>query len=162
MPKARTLPQIDISIENENWPDADVLTRWVKTAVAETANTASLDWPEGAELSLLFTSDNEMATINGQWRDKPVPTNVLSFPGGNVCVGEPSGRMIGDLVFAWETVAREADEQGKTFENHFIHLVVHGFLHLFGYDHLEDEEAEVMENLETRILSRLGIADPYA
>jgi probable rRNA maturation factor len=103
-----------------------------------------------------------MATINGQWRDKPVPTNVLSFPGGNVCVGEPSGRMIGDLVFAWETVAREADEQGKTFENHFIHLVVHGFLHLFGYDHLEDEEAEVMENLETRILSRLGIADPYA
>lgn len=161
MPETRNLPQIEISIEHDNWPDAGILTGWVETAVAETAETASLEWPAGAELSLLFTNDDEMAAINGQWRDKPVATNVLSFPGGDVSIGEPSGPMIGDLVFAHETIVREAQEQGKTFQDHFIHLVVHGFLHLFGYDHIEDQEAEIMENLETRILSHLGIADPY-
>ena len=103
-----------------------------------------------------------MAVINGEWRDKPVATNVLSFPGGDVQVGEPAGPVLGDLVFARETVEREAAEQEKSFEDHLTHLAVHGFLHLFGYDHIDDDEAEEMEEIERQTLSGLGIADPYA
>ena len=154
--------EISISVNDNGWPGEAGLLALCERAVSAAAASAGLDWPDGAELSLLFTSDAEMAVINGEWRDKPVATNVLSFPGGDVQVGEPAGPVLGDLVFARETVEREAAEQEKSFEDHLTHLAVHGFLHLFGYDHIDDDEAEEMEEIERQTLSGLGIADPYA
>jgi probable rRNA maturation factor len=113
-----------------------------------------------AELSILLTDDAEQHELNQQWRGKDSSTNVLSFP-----QIEPFGPVIGilgDITLARETLIREAAEQGVTFEAHFTHLVVHGFLHILGYDHLTDAEALQMESLETQILASLGIDDPYA
>lgn len=156
-----SLPQIDISIEAGNWPHEDSLLQLVSAGVGAAARIANLKWPNEAELSVMFTDNMAMAEINGQWRNKPKPTNVLSFPGGDIAIGEPSEVMIGDLVFAFETVIEEAKDQAKTFEDHLTHLVVHGFLHLFGYDHLDDKQAEQMETLEQLALAELGIDDPY-
>ncbi len=92
-----------------------------------------------------------------------MPTNVLSFPAGpGIPIDDDDPRFLGDVVLALETLQREAAEQGIPVEHHMQHLVVHGLLHLFGYDHTTDEEAQVMEGLEVGILGRLGIADPYA
>jgi len=155
------LPQIDISMEAGDWPQEARLLELVSAGVEAAARIADLKWPDDAELSVLFTDNKTMADINGQWRNKPIPTNVLSFPGGDIAIGEPSEVMIGDLVFAFETVIEEAKDQAKTFEDHLTHLVVHGFLHLFGYDHLNDKQAEQMETLERHVLAELGIDDPY-
>lgn len=114
------------------------------------------------ELSLLFTDDASIREINAEWRDKDKPTNVLSFPAYPLAPGGMPGPMLGDIIFAHETVAREASELEKPFEAHLSHLLVHGFLHLFGYDHMNDGEATIMEGLETRILLGLGLSDPYA
>ncbi len=156
-----TLPHIDISIEAGGWPEEAILDQLIAAAIESAGDSAKLIWPEQAELSAVFTDDKAMAELNGQWRNKPTPTNVLSFPGGDIKVGQPSDLMIGDLVFAFETVVKEAEEQDKPFEHHLTHLIIHGFLHLFGYDHLNDEEAEQMETLETVALANLGIEDPY-
>ena len=113
-----------------------------------------------AELSILLTNDEEQQALNQQWRGKESSTNVLSFP-----QIEPFGPVVGilgDITLARETLEREAVEQGVSFTDHFTHLVVHGFLHILGYDHLTDDEALQMEGLETKILDSLGIADPYA
>lgn len=117
--------------------------------------------PDDAELSLLLTDDAHIRVLNRQWRDQDKPTNVLSFPSADEDDDEP-GPLIGDVIVAHETTAREAAEEGKSFEDHFTHLLVHGLLHLFGYDHIEDDEAEEMEAFETEILAGLGVADPYA
>lgn len=114
------------------------------------------------ELSLLFTDDASIRKINAEWRSQDKPTNVLSFPAFPLQPGGMPGPMLGDIIFAYETVAREAAELEKPFEAHLSHLLVHGFLHLFGYDHMNDEEATIMEGLETRILLGLGLSDPYA
>jgi probable rRNA maturation factor len=155
------LPHIDISRESDNWPLESRLEELVKVAIEAAAKTADLKWPDDAELSLVFTDDAAMTKLNRQWRNKPQPTNVLSFPGGDIHVGESSDVMIGDLVFAFETVVREGEEQGKAFESHLTHLVIHGFFHLFGYDHINDKDAERMEALEKAALLSLGIDDPY-
>lgn len=158
-------PHIDLAIHTDNWEKAGapekLLRELSEKAILASATTAKLYWPETAELSIVFTDDAEMTQINGEWRKLEKPTNVLSFPGDDIQIGEPSGQMIGDIIFAFETVEREANEQNKPFENHLTHLMVHGFLHLFGYDHIEDGEAEVMESLETKILATLKISDPY-
>jgi len=113
-----------------------------------------------AELSILLTNDEEQHTLNQQWRGKDSSTNVLSFP--QIEPFGPVVGLLGDITLARETLIREAGEQGVSFEAHFTHLVVHGFLHILGYDHLTDEEAAEMESLETAILATLGIDDPYA
>ncbi|MET3927564.1 putative rRNA maturation factor [Devosia sp. 2618] len=113
-----------------------------------------------AELSILLTNDEEQRELNQQWRSKDSSTNVLSFP--QIEPFDPVVGILGDITLARETLIREAAEQGVTFEAHFTHLVVHGFLHILGYDHLTDAEAEEMEGLETRILASLGVEDPYA
>tara|TARA_A100000171_G_scaffold51455_1_gene65804 strand:- start:1575 stop:2117 length:543 start_codon:yes stop_codon:yes gene_type:complete len=123
------------------------------------------------EISCLFSEDKKMKLLNYQYRGKNVPTNVLSFgyalePG---VFEEDEGRKIsheaphilGDIVFSFETIKEEAQVQGKTFQDHFAHLAVHGLLHLLGYDHKNDEEAALMEGLEQKILSELSIPDPY-
>jgi probable rRNA maturation factor len=115
------------------------------------------------DLSCLLTSDQVMTRYNGQYRGKPYPTNVLSFP-GVVEMGIPSQGMrrpLGDLIFAQGTIYREAQELQRTFGEHFTHLAIHGFLHLLGYDHETPDEAEEMEKLEVRALNAIGIANPY-
>ena len=113
-----------------------------------------------AELSILLTNDEEQHGLNREWRGKDSSTNVLSFP--QIEPFGPVVGMLGDITLARETLVREAIEQGVSFTDHFTHLVVHGFLHILGYDHLTDAEALQMESLETRILGSLGVDDPYA
>lgn len=118
-------------------------------------------------MSLLFTSDDEVHTLNRDWRQRDKPTNVLSFPmleREELQTLAPEGppELLGDIALAYATCAREAEEKGITLEAHATHLIVHGLLHLAGHDHVDsDEQAEAMEGLETRILAKLGIADPY-
>ena len=112
------------------------------------------------EVSVLLTDDAHQQVLNREWRGIDKPTNVLSFPA--LEQDAPIEGLLGDLSFARETVEREAAEMQLATRDHFVHLVVHGVLHLLGHDHQEEDEAVAMENLETEILAGLGIADPYA
>lgn len=163
------MPQLDLQIiiENEQWPDEAVLETLadkVLTAAAAYLHASEKQpFPDHPiELSLVFTDDEAIREINAEWRGKDKPTNVLSFPAFPVEPGKMPGPMLGDIVIARETVEREAADLEKSSEEHLTHLLVHGFLHLFGYDHIENDEAERMETLETRILATLGLSDPYA
>ena len=151
---------IDISIEAGNWPDEASLTRLVDRAV--TAAFAETGVAGRSELSLVFSDDAHIRTLNAGWRGKDKPTNVLSFPAFPFAQGGPLPPMLGDIVLAAETVAREAALEDKPLENHITHLVIHGLLHLLGYDHETDTEAEAMEAIERAALARLAIPDPYA
>ncbi|MGK9054501.1 rRNA maturation RNase YbeY [Neorhizobium petrolearium] len=158
---------IQITVENEGWPDEAALLllseRTLGTAADLLADEEGQPFPQtAAELSLVFTDDASIQEINAEWRGKDKPTNVLSFPAFPLEPGKMPGPMLGDIVVARETVEREAVDLDKSFEDHLTHLLVHGFLHLFGYDHMETGEAEKMEALETRILAVLGLSDPYA
>jgi probable rRNA maturation factor len=115
------------------------------------------------ELGIRLADDAEQRRLNRDWRGIDLPTNVLAFPAWEPGAGVPEGApwLLGDLALAYETVAREAQQQDKAFADHFRHLVVHGVLHLLGYDHATDVEAAQMEALETSILAELGVADPY-
>jgi probable rRNA maturation factor len=118
-----------------------------------------------AELAVMLTDDAGIRTLNSNWRGIDKPTNVLSFPA--LPPSGPSGpddapRMLGDIAIAYQTTRGEADEEQKPFDHHLSHLAVHGFLHLIGYDHEQDDDAEAMEALESEILAQLGIPDPYA
>ena len=118
---------------------------------------------ETCEATIVLTDDAEMRALNRAWRGKDSSTNVLSFPAGcspGAIASEP--RPLGDVVLAAETVLAEAADRDIPAADHAVHLVVHGMLHLFGFDHERDEGAEAMEALETKVLSALGIADPYA
>ena len=158
---------IQISVEEGAWPSEERLHemsgRVLGAAAAFLQRHEKQPFPEtGApEVSLVFTNDAEIRGINAEWRNQDKPTNVLSFPAFPLAPGKMPGPMLGDIIFAEETLAREAGELGKSFDDHLTHLMVHGFLHLFGYDHMEEDEAEKMEGLETRILAELGLSDPY-
>ncbi|MCF3639187.1 rRNA maturation RNase YbeY [Rhizobium sp. TRM95111] len=157
---------IQISVEGGIWPSEDVLEtlseRVLEAAARHLSHVEKQPFPDvSTELSLLFTDDASIRTINAEWRRQDKPTNVLSFPAFPVTPGKVPGPMLGDIILAQETLAREAEEMGKTFDDHLTHLLVHGFLHLFGYDHIEIRDAERMEGLETRILAELGLSDPY-
>ena len=115
-----------------------------------------------SELSVVFSDDAHIRTLNAGWRGKDKPTNVLSFPAFPVKPGEKLPPMLGDIVLAAETVAREAALEGKPLDHHISHLVIHGVLHLLGHDHEDEAEAERMEALERAALARLAIPDPYA
>lgn len=148
-------------VEAGEWPDATVLERLVKTAIEAALAETGAQGGE-TELGITFTDDASIATLNGEWRGKDGPTNVLSFPVIDIEPGDPFPPALGDIVIAEETVRREAELDAKRFEDHLTHLVIHGFLHLLGHDHIEDDEAELMEAVETRALARLAISDPYA
>jgi probable rRNA maturation factor len=151
----------DILVEADGWPDEAVLQALVDRAIAAAVAAARPAITADAEISVVFTDDAHSRELNGQYRGKDAPTNVLSFPASRANP-EVVGPLLGDVVLAAETIAREADAEGIAFEAHLTHLVIHGFLHLLGYDHEETAEAAVMESLETAILAGLGIADPYA
>jgi probable rRNA maturation factor len=149
---------IEISRNSDGWPEhLDARAEEaVRAALAQ--SKAKINGP--AELSIVLTDDAEQRLLNRDWRGIDKTTNVLSFP--QIAPFGPVSGLIGDIILARETLVREAEEQGVSFDDHFTHLVVHGFLHLLGYDHMDDDEALAMEGLETQILASLGVADPYA
>lgn len=158
---------IQITVEAEAWSSEEKLhafaSKVLDAAVTYMKTVEEQPFPEETiELSMVFTSDEQIREINAEWRDKDKATNVLSFPAYPIYPGDMPGPMLGDIVIAYETVEREAGELEKTFDDHLTHLMVHGFLHLFGYDHIDEEDAEEMEALETRILASIGLSDPYA
>lgn len=142
---------IEVEIEDEAWkadfPDCK--------ARAEAAGAAALAGKLG-DVVILLTDDGSVRDLNARFRSKDQPTNVLSFP-----AAPSAGAHIGDIALAHGVCVREAEEQGKSLEDHMTHLVVHGVLHLLGYDHVEDAQAETMEQAERDILSGLGVPDPY-
>lgn len=150
-----------VSVEDERWAalgDADsVCRRAVEAALGAAGITTA------GSLSVALASDEELRELNRTWRGLDKPTNVLSFPSGETADARPGAPPphFGDVILAWDTVAREALDQRKSLSAHATHLIVHGTLHLFGYDHEADDEAELMERLETNVLAGLGIADPY-
>jgi len=152
---------IDIAINDEGWPDEGRLQKLARDGVEATLARLGLQ-DAATELSVVFTSDSEIRSINNRWRHIDKATNVLSFPAFAIKAGQKPGPMLGDIILARETVEREAMEQGKPFHNHLTHLLVHGLLHLLGYDHENDEDAEIMERLERQIVHSLAIPDPYA
>jgi len=159
--KAKDLIIADISNESPLWaglPEAETLAQ---VALAKAAAFCGKKLLAGAEVSLLLTDDATIRELNRNWRKIDKATNVLSFPASSP---EKLAKafLLGDIVIAYETLAREALDEAKPLADHFSHLVVHGFLHLIGYDHETPAEAEAMESLEILILKNLDIADPYA
>ena len=149
---------LEISRNAEGWPEA--LDARAERAVREALKQSKATITGAAELSIVLTDDAEQRNLNRDWRGLDTSTNVLSFP--QIDPFGPVSGILGDVILARETLEREALEQGVSFEDHFTHLMVHGFLHILGYDHMDDDEALVMEGLETQILASLGVADPYA
>ena len=131
-----------------------------ETQIQQWANAAIRPQTLEPEITIRIVDEAESHDLNLTYRGKDKPTNVLSFP--FECPDEVELPLLGDLVICRQVVEREATEQGKPLEAHWAHMVVHGCLHLLGYDHIEDDEAEEMESLETEIMSSLGFADPYA
>jgi probable rRNA maturation factor len=162
------LPITEVLVVAECWqsePDAEaVIQRAVATAAETVDSGLNADLGE-AELAVMLTDDSGIRTLNNNWRGIDKPTNVLSFPALPPTGGggpDDAPRMLGDIAIAYQTTRAEADDEQKPFDHHLSHLAVHGFLHLIGYDHEKDDDAEAMEALETEILAQLGIPDPYA
>ncbi len=163
--------EIDILVEDASWDDVDL------EAVAQKAGTATLNalglMPEAFAVSILACDDDRIAALNADFRDKPTPTNVLSWPSEDryVAIGQmpllpdsaASGppSELGDIAIAHGVCTREAADMDRPFEHHVTHLLVHGMLHLLGFDHIVDADASLMEGIETRVLATLGVPDPY-
>ena len=158
------LPLTEVLVVADCWqtePEAEAV---IHRAIHAAAEIVDADVGE-AELAVMLTDDAGIRTLNNNWRGIDKPTNVLSFP-----ALQPTGpvgpddapRMLGDIAIAYQTTRKEADDEQKPFDHHLSHLAIHGFLHLIGYDHEKDGEAEAMEALEREILAQLGIPDPYA
>ena len=154
-------PCVEIAVESPLWEGLD-LQRLTQEAVDAALAEGGVAVAPGAELSALFCDDAAIRVLNRDWRGFDKPTNVLSFPSVHGSEQLADAATLGDLAVAQETCAREAAEDGKSLEDHVRHLIVHGVLHLLGYDHQDDEEAEEMEAIERRALARIGVADPYA
>jgi probable rRNA maturation factor len=157
------LPLTEVLVVADCWqgePEAEAVIHRAIRAAAEIADADVGD----AELAVMLTDDAGVRTLNNNWRGIDKPTNVLSFPALQPTAGAPADapRMLGDIAIAYETTRKEADDEEKPFDHHLSHLAVHGFLHLIGYDHEKDDDAEAMEDLEREILAQLGIPDPYA
>ena len=144
------------NVSSRSVPNPQTFDKWVRAALAARPE-ASRDG--AAEISLRIVDSDEIAELNHQYRGKDYATNVLSFPAD--LPPELELPHLGDIVVCAEIVEREADEQHKPREAHWAHMIVHGTLHLLGYDHIDDAEADIMENLEIRILQSLDFANPY-
>jgi probable rRNA maturation factor len=154
----------EVLVVADCWQEAPDAEDVIQRAIAVAAESVDADVAD-AELAVMLTDDSGIRTLNSNWRGIDKPTNVLSFPALQPQAPQRPGdapRMLGDIAIAYETMRREADEEGKPFDHHLSHLAVHGFLHLIGYDHENDVDADAMEHLETEILAQLGIPDPYA
>lgn len=152
-------PHLEIIVEAPAWN----ALRGVKPALRRAISAAAAPMQlEESELAIVLTDDAAVRKLNRRWRGSDKATNVLSFPAHGLVPPGSGPRPLGDVVIAYETMAREAQEQGLPLTHHLTHLAVHGFLHLLGYDHELDTEAETMEQLERDILARLDVPDPYA
>ncbi|MGJ8604592.1 MAG: rRNA maturation RNase YbeY [Marivita sp.] len=163
---------IDIVIEDPRWEAVGL------EALAERAAVTALEYlgfpAQGYEVALLACDDARIADLNAEFREKPTPTNVLSWPASDLAAEQDGGTPIappppdpmmreslGDIAIAYDTCLHEAETGGKPLTDHVTHLIVHGVLHLLGYDHIRGRDATLMEGLETGILGKMGIADPY-
>ena len=157
---------VDLLIEEPRWEAVGLGAR-AEAAARAALEAAGLD-PARHEVSLLACDDARIAALNADFRGKPKPTNILSWPAFEIDEipepdpADPEPVFLGDLAMAFETCAREAEEGGVTLGDHAAHLVVHGVLHLLGYDHELEDEADAMEAFETKILASLGVPDPYS
>jgi probable rRNA maturation factor len=170
--KNHAKPLIDVLVQSSRWKARPRAAAIVQKAIAAAAKAAS---PGHIELAVVLTDDSGIRALNREWRKLDAPTNVLSFPAvqksaaarSRARSGKPAAettiapRQLGDVVIAFETTAREAAADHKRFDHHLVHLAVHGFLHLLGYDHATARDADRMERLEVGILARLGVPDPY-
>jgi probable rRNA maturation factor len=155
-PERRTSPpHIDIQVQSPLWNAQPLAEQTIREAISAAAGALST---EGGEVSILLTDDSEIARLNRDWRGIDKPTNVLSFPASRVGQGD---KLLGDIVITYETLERESTDESRDFLHHLAHLAVHGFLHLIGFDHETDAQAEEMEGLESRIMMRLNMPDPY-
>jgi probable rRNA maturation factor len=157
----RATPTIDVVVQSASWrelPDAETIVREAIAAAAAFCDALPLD----CEVAVVLTDDEEIRALNKEWRGIDRATNVLSFPASDTAAPADAPQVLGDIVIAYDYLAREAALEEKAVPAHLSHLAVHGFLHLVGYDHMTDDEAELMEGLETRILATLGLPDPYA
>jgi len=150
---------IEVVLEDQRWHMLDALAR--PAAAAALAVTGRK--PEGFEIAVMGCDDTRIATLNADFRGKPVATNVLSWPASAPppMQGSTPETALGDIAIAFETCTREAVDKGISVDDHVTHLVIHGVLHLLGYDHISDAEAEEMEALEIKALAKLGIDNPY-
>ena len=150
-------PSIDIQIQSPLWDAQPLAAQTVRDAIAAAAATLST---ADNEVSILLTDDKAIRLLNREWRGIDKPTNVLSFPAATT---KASVRMplFGDIVMAYETLKRECDDEDRIFLHHLAHLTVHGFLHLIGYDHQVEAQAEKMEGLESKIITRMQMPDPH-
>ncbi|AJP74107.1 rRNA maturation RNase YbeY [Sphingomonas hengshuiensis] len=159
------------ALREADWPELDwdaLAARAVETAIRQTPYAEWLGWPTAIEVAVRLTSDDEVQALNRQYRDKDKPTNVLSFPMiqpdllESVTQNSDDGEvLLGDIVLAHGVCAGEAVEREVSVQDHATHLIVHGMLHLLGYDHMGDAEAEAMEDMERAALDQLGLHDPY-
>ena len=168
------LPLTEVLVVADGWraePDAEAVIHRAVATAAEIVHAGLNETRTGeanfgeAELAVMLTDDAGIRTLNRNWRSIDKPTNVLSFPALQPTGGggpDDAPRMLGDIAIAYQTTRREADDEQKPFDHHLSHLAVHGFLHLIGYDHEIDSDAEIMEALEVEILAQLGIPNPYA
>jgi probable rRNA maturation factor len=154
---ARGKLKIDVLIDSGRWKSAGNIRPLVRRAVRAAASTRSTS---EAELAIVLTDDSAIRQLNRLWRGVDAPTNVLSFPAATR-QAEDEPAHLGDIVLAYQTIAREARAEGKPLAHHVAHLAVHGYLHLVGFDHEHDDDAEAMEQAERKILRRLSIPDPY-
>ena len=164
---------IEVIVEDDRWGAVDLDRLAARAGHAALAH-AGLD-PDAWELCVLACDDSRIATLNADFRGKPAPTNVLSWPAQERAPETPGARpappvvdtpeeeaaFLGDIAIAWETCAREAEAAGREVADHATHLVVHAVLHLLGYDHERDLDATLMETTEVAILGKLGVSDPY-
>lgn len=154
-----------VDVASPDWVAAELDLDDIATTAARAAVAgAEMSFVSGVELGVRLTDDAEIRTLNKDWRDRDAATNVLAFalndsPGQ--AFGEDGAAVLGDVVVAYETCAGEAVDQDKPLTNHLSHLVVHGTLHLLGFDHETDDEAEAMEALERAVLDQIGVPDPY-
>lgn len=159
---------IDISCNNNKWQElVPYVDSLVETSCRNAIHASGIaDKTNTIEVSVLLTGDDFIQQLNKEYREQDKPTNVLSFHSEEFKAGEYDGIeefvMLGDIAIALETIVREAEEQQKDIKHHLCHMTVHGTLHLLGYDHINDNDAETMEGLETKILADMGIANPYS
>lgn len=152
---------VEVSVECELWAALPNAENLAAQAIDKARKVTKIKLHKDAEVSVLLVDDARIRSLNAQWRNIDKATNVLSFPAS--APGKlASNPLLGDIVMAFETVQREARDEGKSFANHVSHLVVHGFLHLIGYDHENEGDAETMEALEIKVLAGLKIANPYS
>jgi probable rRNA maturation factor len=151
--------KIETNILCADWPKYKTLARDLAHATLQTAGFLKKNKNKSIEISIVYADDALLKGLNRDFMGKNKPTNVLSFPNNDE--SEAGAIYLGDVVLAFETIKREAKSQGKTFKHHTMHLIVHGILHLIGYDHQTNAQAKKMEKLETMILADFGVKNPY-